>query len=79
MTRSQRNIMRGIIRGVAQDRGISEADIYVRDRRPDLAAARRAAWAECFAAGFNKSVISRLGGWDQTTVSHGVRKHMGAI
>lgn len=78
MTPTQRQQMRVIFQDVADKHGLEEADLYVRDRCTAVSLARFEAWAECRARGFSFPVIAALGGWDHTSVMHGVRKHGGA-
>lgn len=75
MTPIQRDAMRKIFREVAGHHGFSEADLYVRDRRAELAAARNEAWGKCRKAGFSYPVIGALAGWHHTTVMNGVERH----
>ena len=74
MTPTQRDEMRIIFRDVADKHGMTEADLYVRDRSFAVAAARWEAWAECRARGYSFPVIAALGGWDHTSIMHGVRQ-----
>lgn len=75
MTPDQRDAMRVIFKDIADKHGMTEADLYVRDRCYAVSRARWAAWAECRARGYSFPVIAALGGWDHTTIIHGVREH----
>lgn len=75
MTGKARAAMRKIFQETAARHGLSEADLYVRDRRSSYAIARHDAWDKCCKAGFIRADIVLLGGWDWTTVDHGVKQH----
>lgn len=75
MTPDQRSAMRTIFQNVADKHGMTEADLYVRDRSTAISRARWAAWAECRARGYSLLVIAALGGWDHTSVMHGIREY----
>lgn len=77
MTPMQREAMRKIFREVGAYHGFTEADLYVRNRRAELVAARNEAWAKCRDAGFSLQVIGALAGWHHTTVMHGIDAHRG--
>lgn len=79
MTPTQRDQMRIIFQDVAARHGMTEADLYVRDRRQSVSVARFEAWSECSDRGFSLPIIAALGGWHHTSVLHGVRKHGGAV
>jgi len=73
-----RAAMRGIFRSTAAQHGITEADLYVRDK--STAPIRWAAWAACRDAGFTYAAIAKLAGWNHTSVVHGVDRHLnGAV
>lgn len=74
MTGKDRAEMRKIFQDTAAKHGLSEADLYVRDRRAPYVAARREAWALCYrnGRGHTYEAIAALGGWDHTTIMHGV-------
>ena len=67
-----RSMLRRIMRDVAAKHGLSEGDIYLRDRTAPMVAARHEAWAKCREAGFTLQAIAGLAGWDHTSVMHGV-------
>ena len=76
-TRARARVRRGIrdiIASVAARHGLTEADIYVRDRSAPVSAARREAWALAYAAGFSMVEIARVGGWNHSSIRHGVRQ-----
>ncbi len=78
MTPDQRTEMRIIMRDVANDHGLDEADLYVRDRSQDKALARAHGWAKCRAAGYPFQTIADLGGWDHKTIMQGIKRIGGA-
>lgn len=69
---ARRAAMRAILRAVAASHGLTEADIYVRDRSGPLVRARQAGFFALDAAGFALAEIAALGGWDDATVRHGI-------
>ena len=69
-----RKAMRPIFRAVAASYGLSEADLYVRDKRKHVAAARREAWEGCRRLGFTYQAIADLAGWDCSTVQQALNK-----
>jgi chromosomal replication initiation ATPase DnaA len=69
-----RQSIRAIIATVAARHGLTEADIYVRDRSGPVSVARRAAWTSAHAAGFSKAEIARVGGWNHSSICHAVRQ-----
>lgn len=73
MTRHQ---LRTIMRAACARHGVSEADILVRDRTARIVAARWEAWADCWRAGETYTAIAAVGGWDHTSVAHGVKAHL---
>lgn len=77
MTRQKSKPLRAIFQAIAAKHGLSEADLYVRDRLPKVVAARWQAWAECYASGYTYEAIAALAGWDATSVMHGVAMHKG--
>ena len=77
MTPDQREEMRVIYRRVANDFGIEEADIYVRDRSDLVRKARWAAWDKCRRAGYSLETIAALANWNHTSVMHGIEKTRG--
>lgn len=69
-----RQSIRAIIASVAARHGLTEADIYVRDRSGPVSAARREAWTSAHAAGFSMADIARVGGWNHSSICQGVRQ-----
>ena len=69
---ADRLIMRMIFASVAERHGMSEADMYVRDRRRAVAVVRWEAWVECRNAGCTYSAIAGHAGWHPSTVVIGV-------
>lgn len=69
-----RSMLRRIMRDVAAKHGLSEGDIYLRDRTAPMVAARHEAWAKCREAGFTLQAIAGLAGWDHTSILTGVRR-----
>lgn len=74
-----RDAIRAIFRAVAHCHGCNEADIYVRDKAAEMAQMRWAAWASCRLAGFSLPAIAAVGGWDHTSVMHGIKRHNEAV
>ena len=72
MTPAQRKNMRAIVRAVAQSHGLTEADIYVRDRSKNISYARAVAWRECHLAGHSYTTIAELAGWNFQSVAYGI-------
>ena len=68
--------MRAIFRDTAARHGMTEADLYIRDKASDISMARWEAWTLCHAAGFTYTAIADLAGWDHTSVSHGVDRYL---
>lgn len=66
--------LRQIVASVAAKHGLSEGDIYLRDRTAPMVAARHEAWAKCREAGFTLQAIAGLAGWDHTSILTGVRR-----
>lgn len=71
-----RAAMRAIFRETAIRYGMTEADLYVRDRGRDVTAVRWEAWALCRDAGFTYAAIAKLAGWNHTGVAHGVDRYL---
>ena len=71
-----RSMLRRIMRDVAAKHGLSEGDIYLRDRTAPMVAARHEAWAKCREAEFTLQAIAGLEGWDHTSVMHGVDRYL---
>ena len=53
---------------------VTEADLYVRDRRPKFVTARVVLWKMQDAKGFTQEEIASLAGWDHTTIGHALKK-----
>jgi len=69
----QRRDMRRIAVMVARAHKISEADIYVRDRKPKFVQARVVLWKMLRAKGHTLQDIAGLAGWDHTTIGHAIQ------
>lgn len=72
LSQKDREAMRSIMRSVAECHGLTDADLYVRDRRKHIVDARHEAWTKCREAGFTFQAIAGLAGWDHTSVLQGV-------
>lgn len=71
---SARDAMRRIFRSTAMRHGVTEADLYIRDKT--VAPIRWEAWAICRNEGFTYAAIAKLAGWNHTSVVHGVDRHL---
>ena len=76
LAQKDREAMRSIMRSVADRHGLTEADLYVRDRRGPVCLARSEAWAKCYHAGFTYVKIASVAGWDHTSVIYGVDRFL---
>jgi hypothetical protein len=66
---AKRQALRAVFRAAAERHELDEADLYVRDRRAHIIAARHDAWAQARWQGrFTCQAIADLAGWDCSTV-----------
>ena len=69
-----RRIVRSALSEAAEVRGMTEADLLVRDKHKRAVEARHEAWAKCRRLGLTLEAIAAVGGWDHTTVRNGAMK-----